>query len=88
MAKPSGRKPKLATCSPDDVFRAIKRIGGFEVVFDSAKHTKVVHLATGHASTIPRHSPVNRHLLKDFVEDFLVKQCGLSESEVYKHLWC
>lgn len=88
MAKPKGDKPKLAACTPDDVFRAIKKLGGFEIRFESAKHTKFVHVATGKASTIPRHSPVNKHLLKDFVGDFLVGACDLDEKEVYKHLWC
>ena len=88
MAKPRGGKPKLAACTPDDVFGALKKLGGFEVRFESAKHTKVTHTPTGAASTIPRHSPVNRGLLRDFVEDFLVAKCGFKEEEVYKHLWC
>ena len=88
MAKPKGGKPKLAACTPDDVFNALNKLGGFSITFESSKHTKVTHVATGHASTIPRHSPVNRGLLKDFVEDFLVGKCGLTENEIYKHLWC
>jgi hypothetical protein len=88
MAKPRGGKPRLAACTPDDVFGALKKLGGFEISFESAKHTKVTHILTGIASTIPRHSPVNRGLLKDFVEDFLVGKCSLKEEEIYTYLWC
>lgn len=88
MAKPKGGKPKLAACTTDDVFSAIKKIGGFEIRFESARHTKLVHIKTGQAFTIPRHSPVNKHLLNDFVEKFLVEICNLKEKEIYKHLWC
>ena len=88
MAKPHGGKPKLAACTPDDVFGALKKLGAFELRFESAKHTKIVYIPSGAASTIPRHSPVNRNLLKDFVEDFLVAKCGFTEKEIYEHLWC
>ncbi|MFH1170853.1 MAG: hypothetical protein V1704_04880 [Candidatus Vogelbacteria bacterium] len=88
MAKPKGGKPKLTACTPEDVFGAIKKLGGFEIRFESAKHTKLIHIATNQAFTIPRHSPVNKHLLKDFVEKFLVGVCHLDEKEIYKHLWC
>lgn len=88
MAKPKGEKPKLAACTPEDVFSAIKKLGGFKILFTSAKHTKLIHIAIGQAFTIPRHSPVNKHLLKDFVEKFLVRICHLDEKEIYKHLWC
>ena len=80
-------RPKLASCTPDDVFKALKRIGGFDFK-EGAKHTKIIHIESGKASTIPRHSVVNRNLLKNFVEDFLVKEAGLSEKDIYKHLWC
>lgn len=88
MVKPAGGKPKLASCTPEDVFKAINKIGGFEIRFESAKHTKFVHLATSHSFTIPRHSPINKHLVRDFVEKFLVVKCGLNEKEIYKYLWC
>ena len=88
MAKPKGGKPKLAACTPDDVFGAIDKLGGFEIIFESSKHTKIRHLASGHAFGIPRTSPVNKHMLRDFVEKFLVEKCGLKEANVYKHLWC
>ena len=87
MPKKSGDRPKLAACSPDEVFRALKKIGGFELK-EGAKHTKVIHVATGKTSTIPRHAIVNKHLLRDFVGEFLVKDVGLKEEEIYKHLWC
>lgn len=67
-----GKKPKLANCSPNDVFSALKKLGGF-AVNNAARHDVVVHIKTGKKSTIPRVNPINRHLLKDFVEDYLVK---------------
>lgn len=88
MAKSKSGKPKLATCTPEDVFGAIEKLGGFKICFKSAKHTKLVHVATGCIFTIPRHSPINRHMLKDFVEKFLVGVCGLDEKEIYRYLWC
>jgi len=88
MRKLSGNKPKLTSCTPEDVFGALRKLGGFEIVYDGAKHTKVRHVPTGKASTIPRTSPINKHLLRDFVEKFLVESCGIEEEEVYKHLWC
>ena len=88
MVKPRGDKPKLAACTPEDVFSAIRKLGGFEIRFESAKHTKLIHLATSQTFTIPRHSPINKHLLRDFVEKFLVGVCHLEEKEIYKHLWC
>lgn len=80
-------KPKLASCTPQDVFNALNRIGGFEIV-EGSKHTKIKHIASNKCSTIPRHGMVNRNLLKGFVNDFLIKEIGLTEKEVYKHLWC
>ena len=80
-------KPKLATCTPEDVFKALKKLGGFKT-YEGSKHTKVTHLASGQISTIPRHAIVNKYLLRDFVYDFLIKDCGYTEEEIFKHLWC
>jgi hypothetical protein len=82
-----GNEPKLVSCSPDDIFKALKKIGGFSF-FEGAKHTKVTHITTGKSSTIPRHGTINKHLLKNFVEDYLVKDVGLTKKEIFKHLWC
>jgi hypothetical protein len=79
--------PKLASCTPQDVFKAINKLGGFEIK-EGAKHTKVIHIASKKSSTIPRHGIVNKNLLKGFVNDFLVKELGYSEKEIYKYLWC
>ena len=87
MAKPSGSQPKLANCKPEDVWQALKKMGGFKDK-EGTKHWKVEHIVTGHCSEIPRHSPINRALLKDFVEDHLVGKCGFSEAGVYKYLRC
>ena len=80
-------RPKLLNCSPHDVFRALKKLGDFEII-EGGKHTKILHRPSGKKSTIPRHSPVDRNLLRDFVEDYLVKELGYSEGEIYKHLRC
>ena len=82
-------KPKLANCSPQDVFKALKKLGGF-VFSEGRKHVRITHIETGKKSTIPRKhkKPLNKHLLKDFVEDWLVKELGYSEDDIYKHLKC
>ena len=79
-------KPKLADCSVNEVLRTLKKLGGFSIS-EGAKHIRVEY-KNGKPSTIPRGTPVNRNLMKDFVEDYLIKDCGFSEKEVYKHLWC
>ena len=88
MTKIKGGKPKLTSCSPKDVLHALGKMGGFQIKEGSAKHIKVIHIKTGKPSTIPRHSKVNRYLLRDFGEDYLVKDLGYTEEEVYTHLWC
>lgn len=79
-------KPKLANCTPNNVLKALKKLGGFSI--EESKHIIIKHIKSGKKSTIPRESPMNRHLLKDFIEDYLIKTLGYSEKEVYKHLWC
>ena len=85
--KRSGNKPKLTNCSPDDVFGALKKIGGF-ATHPGAKHDVIIHIQTGKKSTIPRNNPINRYLLKDFIEEYLIKELGYSEVDIYEHLWC
>ncbi len=86
MGKPKG-EPKLTSCTPDDVFKALRKIGGF-TFYEGAKHTKVTHIETGRSSTIPRHTIVNRHLMKDFVEDYLIRDLGIKKENIFKYLWC
>lgn len=86
MGKPKG-EPKLSACTPQDVFSALKKLGGF-AFFEGGSHTKVTHIDTGRSSTIPRHGIVKRYLLKSFIDDFLVKECGIDTNELFKHLWC
>lgn len=83
----SPKQPKLNNCTPHDVFSMIRKIGGFEIV-DGGKHTKIKHITTGKKTTIPRKNRVNRHLLKDVIEDFLVKELGYTKEEIYKNLKC
>lgn len=81
-------RPKLANCAPQDIIKALKKLGGFSLDEGAAKHISVKHIATGKKSTIPRAKPVNKHLLKDFVEDYLIRELGYSEKDIFKHLWC
>lgn len=81
-------KPKLANCSPDDVFRALKKLGGFAINNSSAKHNTVIYVKTGKKSTIPRSTPINRYLLQDFVDEYLIRELGFTEEDVYAVLWC
>ena len=80
-------KPKLASCSPNDVIKALHKLGDFSTS-EGGRHTIIVHNPTGKKSTIPRHPKVNRYLLKDFVEDYLIKELRYSEEEVYQYLRC
>ncbi len=80
-------KPKLVNCAPQDILKALKKLGGFSVN-EGAKHIIVVHTASGRKSTIPRSKPINRNLLKDFVDDYLVKELRYLEEEIYRYLWC
>jgi len=80
-------KPKLVNCSSKDVRHALKKLGEFFIT-EGTKHIKITHKPTNKNSTLPRSSPINKHLMKDFVEDYLVKEIGYSEEEIYKYLWC
>ncbi len=83
-----GEKPKLANCSSRDVIRALKKLGDFSIE-ERAKHTRIIHNPTNKKSTLPRRpGKIDRNLLKDFVEDYLVNEIGYSEEEIYKYLWC
>ena len=80
-------KPKLVNCSPNNIIKALNKLGAFTII-QGANHIKIKHNETGKSSTIPRHTLINKHLLKDFVEDYLVKELGYIEKEIYKYLWC
>ncbi|NQU84045.1 MAG: hypothetical protein HQ536_05035 [Parcubacteria group bacterium] len=84
---PEINKPKLANCSPRDVFKALRKLGDFKIK-EGAKHSKIIYISSGKASVLPRHKIINKHLLKDFVEDYLVKELDYSEKEIYKYLRC
>lgn len=86
MAKKDERPP-LVNCSPDDVWRAVKKLGEF-VEKPGTKHGKIEHTPTKHCSVVPRHNPVNKNIMRDFVEDYLVGKCGFKLEEVYNVLWC
>ena len=80
-------RPKLANCSPQDVIKALNKLGAFKIT-EGAKHIKITHLKTGKVSIIPRSNPINRYLLKNFVKDYLIKELNYSEEEIYRYLWC
>lgn len=80
-------KPKLVNCSPKDVVRALNKLGAFTII-EGSNHIKITHDNIGKSSTIPRNNSINRHLLKDFVEDYLAEELGYLEEEIYKYLWC
>lgn len=85
MAKKN--EPKLASCKPGDVFKALKKLGGFDY-FEGAKHTKITHVNTQVSFTIPRHAIVNRFIMKAFVEDYLIGNAKYTKGEIFEHLWC
>lgn len=55
---------------------------------EGAKHTKATHVATGHATTIPRHPRVNPHTVKGIVEDYLIATLGFERARVLGSLDC
>lgn len=82
------KKPKkINDCTPENVVSMFNRLGGFSVV-EGRKHIKVKHDTTGMATMIPRKKRVNPHLLRDIIEDFLVRDLGFDEEAVYKKLKC
>jgi len=81
-------KPKLADCSPAEILKALKKLGGFTFERGSAKHMKVIHSKTGFPFIIPRHSVCDRNLVKDMADEFLIKKCGYTKEHIYRYLWC
>ncbi len=80
---------KLTDCTPENVFAMFRRLGGFEIKIGTSKHTKIVHLETGRATTIPRNGTVNRHLLeKNVIGEYLIENLGFTLEEIYKKLKC
>ena len=85
MAK--SNEPKLNNCKPNDVFSLIEKLGDFEIK-EGAKHTKIIHIATGQATMIPRCHKINRFLLKSVVEKYLISTLKYEREEIFKHLTC
>lgn len=81
-------KPKLAGCSPEEIIKALNKLGGFSIDASGAKHIVVRHPKLERPFTIPRRNPVNRHMIKDLVTNILVKRIGFSEDQVYEHIDC
>jgi len=87
MKKGKRNKPKLVNCSPKDVFRALRKLGDFSIK-EGSNHSVIIHNPSNKKSTIPRHTPIDRGLLKDFVKSYLMEELGYSKKEIYRHLWC
>lgn len=86
MAK--GKGVKLNNCTPNNVLALFDRLGGF-VIKEGAKHTKITHLESGKATTIPRKKRIDRYLLKqNIIKQFLVKSLGFSLEDIYNNLDC
>ena len=86
MKKRQG-KPKLADCSDRNIKRALNKLGGF-FIKEGSKHTRIVHQETNKCSTIPRSMPINKNIMKSFVNDYLIKELGYSDAIIYQYLWC
>ena len=78
---------KINNCTPANVLSRFDRLGGFSTK-EGGRHTKVTHDRTGYATLVPRHPRINRDLLRDIIEDYLVAKLGFDEEEVYKNLKC
>jgi len=82
-----GFRRKINNCTSANVLSMFDRLGGFSTK-ECRRHTKVTHDKTGSATTVPRHSRINQHLLRDIIEAYLVAKLGFDEEEVYKNLKC
>ena len=82
-----GYRRKINNCTPANVLSMFDRLGGFSTK-ECRRHTKVTHDKTSSATLVPRHSKINRHLLRDIIEEYLVAKLGFDEEEVYKNLKC
>ena len=87
MSKKKRTPPKFANCSPTDLRRLLKKLGGFSIS-EGAKHTLVEHNETKKRSTIPRHTKLKRFLVKDFIEDYLIDDLGYDPDDVYSNIRC
>lgn len=86
MAKSS--EPPLTNCKPKDVFRLFEKLGDFTIK-EGAKHTKVTHTATGHMTTVPRHTKINRLLLKNgIIKKYLIATLEYKSEDIFKHISC
>ncbi len=79
--------PKLNNCSPNDLVKALKKLGGFLLKIKSSKHYKVEHIRTGKVWMIPRYAPLKKGLVWDMVRNYLNK-LGYPDKEIFKYLWC
>ena len=78
---------RINNCTPGNVFSMFDRLGGFKTK-ECRRHTKVTHITTGKATLIPRHTRVDEHLLRDVIEDYLVRDLHFDENLVYGCLKC
>lgn len=80
--------PKLNDCSPRDIEKALRKLGGFSMIQSGHKHVKFVHITTQKAWMIPRHTPLKKGLVWDFVRSYLQKEIKLTEKQIFGVLWC
>ncbi len=75
-------------CSPRNVFVMFNKLGGFKIK-ECAKHTKVTHLESGKATTIPRAKKIDRYLLEqNVIQGFLIDDLGFSWEDIFNTLDC
>lgn len=78
-------RPSLKDCKPNEVMRALERLGGLEVV-QGAKHIKIKHPKALRPIMIPRKDPIDQNIMRAVVKD--LGKLGYEEAEIFKHLWC
>ena len=88
MVRKRKGKPSLKNCSWNEIIKAVRKLEGLIVDEGATNHAQIKHEKTGGKFPIPRNNPVDSYIVKDFVKNFLVKERGYSEKEIYKHLWC
>ena len=81
-------EPSFANCSVREICSALGRLGGFQCV-SGAKHTiKVKHPSLERPFPLPDHGTVNKNIVKNLVNNILIRQLGIPAETVYKELWC
>jgi len=81
-------KPPFTNCSANQICSALGRLGEFQCL-RGGKHTiKVKHSFFARPFPLPDHGAVNSNIVKNLVNNILIRKLGIPAEKVYKELWC